>query len=129
MKTFANVARMIADAARDAVLRHVLDCVKCGRSGMFDCVTALSLIKMATDGDRLREAGPRCEWDPEKDEPALIDFVTSERHVVRLGGCPNHQCYEIGEKVTFRVCEPCSKLPRFFGRPLRDISVEEALGL
>lgn len=129
MKTYANVARMIAAAAKDAFLAHAANCQTCMRSGMFDCSEAHMLLLLAVRGDRLRESIPRCEWDPENNNPAVLEFTGQDQHVVRVGGCANHQCYEVGEKVTFRICEPCSKLPKFFGRPLRDIPVEETCSL
>lgn len=123
----ASVARMIGAAAKEAAMLHPLTCDKCHQSGMFDCPEMLRLVHVAVRLDRLRERPKRCEWNPTAGEAARVDFVGRDEHVVYgEGTCPNDAVVSLGE--TFWICAECAKLPKFYGRPVRDLTGSERRG-
>lgn len=126
---YANVVRMIGASAKDAAMTHPLGCDKCISGGMFECPDMLRLMQIAVRADKLREMPRRCEWNPAKHDPAQIDFVGREEHVVYCEGtCLNAAVVSVGEKMTFWICASClANESRFFGRPWRHLTVDERL--
>lgn len=50
-----------------------------------------------------------CEWDPANNRPASGVPGQPETYT----GCPNAATLSVGVKENWRLCEPCSQLPRF----------------
>lgn len=120
---FQNIARMISVAALQAIDEHKDTCDKCQLAGVLDCPLALDLLRVASGSACYLPVLVKdlCEWDPERNAPAMVD--ESGR---RISSCHNVARYELGDKVTFRVCSACILLERFAGRAKRSIPAEAA---
>ena len=53
-------------------------------------------------------APDRCEWDPERSEPATMDLRSGE-----ASGCQRSAEVIVGADGQWRLCSECAALPRF----------------
>lgn len=54
-----------------------------------------------------------CEWNPERDEPAVTLNEHSFFGPTEHQGCPNEATVSIGRNGRWHLCESCAVLPRF----------------
>ena len=52
-----------------------------------------------------------CDWDPERNSPAVDLVFEGER--TRLGGCRNPATLTVGARRQWHLCVECAALPKF----------------